>query len=237
MKPTLDFALLAGAACFSMTVAVVPASAVAIMPGSTLIAPEAFEPMMASQGTLLASDIFAGSALTFGATFRQAVYLNTSGTLDFYYQISHTGAGSLGSNQEIRSFTVADFSGFTVDGFASASDPDGVGLFNAAMNPPASTTSFGRSSPDGRVVQTDFGINGLTEGETSATYIFRTNATAFDRLGTFGIIDGSTISGTSFQPILAAGVPEPASWAMMVLGFGAIGATMRRRTTMRTISA
>lgn len=29
--------------------------------------------------------------------------------------------------------------------------------------------------------------------------------------------------------ILAAPVPEPATWAMMLLGFGAIGASMRRR--------
>ncbi len=32
---------------------------------------------------------------------------------------------------------------------------------------------------------------------------------------------------------LAADVPEPASWAMMIVGFGAIGATMRRR--VRTV--
>ena len=29
------------------------------------------------------------------------------------------------------------------------------------------------------------------------------------------------------------GVPEPATWAMMLLGFGAIGAAMRRRQSMR----
>ncbi len=31
-------------------------------------------------------------------------------------------------------------------------------------------------------------------------------------------------------PFAAAGVPEPANWAMMILGFGMTGATMRRRT-------
>ena len=28
------------------------------------------------------------------------------------------------------------------------------------------------------------------------------------------------------------GVPEPAAWALMILGFGATGAAMRRRRTM-----
>ncbi|MBW6527634.1 PEPxxWA-CTERM sorting domain-containing protein [Sphingomonas sp. RHCKR7] len=30
--------------------------------------------------------------------------------------------------------------------------------------------------------------------------------------------------------IAVAPVPEPATWAMMILGFGAVGYTMRRRT-------
>jgi len=43
-------------------------------------------------------------------------------------------------------------------------------------------------------------------------------------LGTFGLIDGSTVSGLTCQPL-----PEPASWAMMLLGFGFIGSAIRRR--------
>lgn len=31
---------------------------------------------------------------------------------------------------------------------------------------------------------------------------------------------------------LTAGVPEPATWAMMILGFGGVGATLRRRRTL-----
>jgi hypothetical protein len=37
------------------------------------------------------------------------------------------------------------------------------------------------------------------------------------------------IDGVSFAASDIAAVPEPASWAMMLLGFGAIGLTMRRR--------
>jgi hypothetical protein len=39
---------------------------------------------------------------------------------------------------------------------------------------------------------------------------------------------------TDFSPdnaMLAAAVPEPASWAMMLIGMGAVGIRLRRRRT------
>jgi hypothetical protein len=207
-----------------------PAAAAVLVPGSTGVAPEAFN--FSTQGLLLASDTDAGTAFTFSAEFRQAVYQNTLGTLDFYFQVDRTGAGSL-RDEEIRSFTVSAFDGFTVDAFVAAGDPDGPGIFTAANNPTlangtpsGSTTTFGRS-PSGNVLTTEFGANGLTGSQDSATYIFRTNATAFNNLGTFGVIDGSTLQGLTYMPVGL--VPEPATWAMMLLGFGAIGYSMRRR--------
>jgi len=41
--------------------------------------------------------------------------------------------------------------------------------------------------------------------------------------GTFRLVTGGSLSAS------AAGVPEPAAWAMMVVGFGAIGFAARRR--------
>ncbi|WP_404829577.1 PEPxxWA-CTERM sorting domain-containing protein [Sphingomonas aliaeris] len=75
--------------------------------------------------------------------------------------------------------------------------------------------------------QESVATNGLTGTENSATYIFRTNATAFNNMGTFGVIDGSTLQGMTFQPITA--VPETATWGMMIAGFGMTGAAMRTR--------
>ncbi|PZN92465.1 MAG: hypothetical protein DCF31_16250 [Alphaproteobacteria bacterium] len=34
----------------------------------------------------------------------------------------------------------------------------------------------------------------------------------------------------------AAAVPEPASWALMIIGFGAIGTTLRRRAAVRGVA-
>ena len=229
--------ILAGVAAAALSTVALSANAAVLVAGTTGVAPTAGVP--AGQGTLLASQAFSGQAFTFAATFNQAVYLNTAGTLDFYFQVIRTGTGSV-SSQEIRSFTISDFGAYLVDGYASGLDPDGAGLFVAANNPTlangtasGSTTTFGRS-PSGSVVTVEFGANGLTGTENSATYIFRTNATAFNNLGTFGIIDGSTLQGMTFQPIAA--VPEPATWGMMILGFGMIGAASRSRKVKTSVN-
>ncbi len=47
----------------------------------------------------------------------------------------------------------------------------------------------------------------------------------FESQANVGITAGSPIVGP-----LAAAVPEPSTWAMMLMGFGAIGFAMRRRT-------
>ena len=213
----------------------VPASAAIILNGSSDVAPTAGVP--ASQGTLLALQSTSLPALTFATTFLQGVYRNGFGTLDFYYQVTRTGPGSLNDTGEIDKFTVSSFAGFVIDGFATgATDPDGAGPFQGGANsfladgvtPSGSTTTFGRSA-SGDILRVDFGLNGLSGSERSTTYIFRTNATDFDNLGTFGVLNGSSVQGLAFRPLLAQAVPEPSTWMMMLLGFGGIGLTMRKR--------
>jgi PEP-CTERM motif len=211
------------------TAFVAPAQATVLLPGTTA---NPTAPFTGLQGTLVGSQTSTATARTFSATFNQAVYQTAAGTLDFYYQVIRTGPGS-NSNNEIRSFTVSDFDSFLVDAFVNGADTDGSGPFLGVNNPAlangtpsGSTTTFGRS-PDGNVITTEFGLNGLSGTENSTTYIFRTNATAFNNSGSFGIIDGSTIQGAAFVPTSA--VPEPATWGMMLLGFGGVGVAMRRR--------
>jgi len=240
MRPILKLALATTA-----VVASAPSSAAIILPGTSLVAPTPGVP--AGQGTLLATGVTSLTALTFATTFNQAVYLNSGGTLDFYFQVLRTGNGTGpagNNNDEIHGFTVTDYTNFFVDGYASGPDPDGGGLFIAANNlnlangtPSGSTTTFGRSLL-GDVLRTDFGLNGLTGTENSATYIFRTNATTFDGAGTFSIFNGGSVQGIAFRPTgLGQAVPEPSTWMMMLLGFGTIGLTMRRRRTGFTQSA
>lgn len=236
MKKLIMMAALATSTAF----VALPAQATVLLPGSSMQPTQALP--AGTQGTSLISVSAPAVALTFSSIFNQAVYLNTAGTLDFYFQVVRTGPGTV-RDEEIRSFTVSNFDGYTVDAFVLGTDFDGAGPFVAVNNPnladgtpSGSTTTFGRSL-SGAVLTTEFGVNGLTGTENSTTYIFRTNATQFDALGTFGIIDGSTASGLSFRPIGAA-VPEPGTWAMMLVGFGAVGYSLRgRRSNRRMVQA
>lgn len=54
----------------------------------------------------------------------------------------------------------------------------------------------------------------------------------------FGADDGLAIDDFSLTPVFATGaVPEPATWAMMIAGFGAVGAAMRRRRNIVAAAA
>jgi hypothetical protein len=46
-----------------------------------------------------------------------------------------------------------------------------------------------------------------------------------------GLTDGLTVSDYDFDGVTVQSVPEPATWAMMVVGFGLIGSGLRRRRT------
>ncbi|OYU16536.1 MAG: hypothetical protein CFE37_00620 [Alphaproteobacteria bacterium PA4] len=62
----------------------------------------------------------------------------------------------------------------------------------------------------------DFNLFAMAPGATpNGTYYFVLTAAG-----------GETLAVTSIAP----GVPEPASWAMLIAGFGLVGAAMRRRT-------
>ncbi len=183
-----------------------------------------------TRGTLLAStETGTTGATTYTGFLRSAVYLNTLGTLDFYYQVA---ISTIAPGDEVFNLTASNFMGYSVNALVDGTDFDGAGIFTAANNPnlqgpPGSTTTASRNG-SGSVVRADFGSNGLEAGgQTSATYIFRTNATNYNTGGTFTTQDGSVAQRANFAP--AAAVPEPATWAMMLLGFGVIGTSMRRR--------
>lgn len=54
--------------------------------------------------------------------------------------------------------------------------------------------------------------------------------------GTFALTDADGVPGYSLRVAdVGAVVPEPATWALMILGFAAAGGAMRRRTRRATI--
>ncbi len=113
---------------------------------------------------------------------------------------------------------------------------------NGLTGPRFATATDDSGQPVGTQIGADFGPwsqNGLTAaygtlvGELNGVY------SALGANGTFtaastGVLNlyyWDSNSGDNFGSITfsIAAVPEPATWALMILGFGAVGAAMRRR--------
>lgn len=182
--------------------------------------------LLADTGVQNVSNSSAG--ITLDTQMRAAVYSGT-GYLDFVYQLTNMQS----SNTSVTGLSFANFVGFDVAAWQFIS---GIGLFG----PGVEEADSARRNPDGVVLgvnfdtnffpanDTDAGLNMLLNpGETSATFLFRvTGATSFTP-GTFTAQDGVTVTGAGFSP--AGAVPEPGTWGLMLLGFGAAGFALRCR--------
>lgn len=152
-----------------------------------------------------------------------AITLNTSSNVDLVgsaYTNSFLGASST---------TLYGLDAFT-DALVRSTDANAGSYVNSAVGGglfrPLGVT-FSNADLVGFDISgtTNAGFFNLNDG------FFSVNLTtgAATRIGTIGA--GSLI-GLSIAP--AAAVPEPGTWAMMLLGFGAIGAAMRRRRSAGT---
>ncbi|MGH6998130.1 MAG: PEPxxWA-CTERM sorting domain-containing protein, partial [Phenylobacterium sp.] len=53
----------------------------------------------------------------------------------------------------------------------------------------------------------------------------------------FGNVTYQTYSGVQTIASLSSAVPEPATWAMMIMGFGLVGSAVRRRNLLTLAAA
>lgn len=100
-----------------------------------------------------------------------------------------------------------------------------------AANLSDGTPNFGSISFDGNVLGSltnapDFGYTNYTfsavasSAQTALTFTFRHDPSYY-------LLDDVSVSG------LAGGVPEPTTWAFMILGFGGVGVALRRRNAVQ----
>ena len=164
------------------------------------------------------------------------------------------------TNQNVRINQTATPATVTVDGTITLNGSTDVDLIGSAytnnFNPGAGTTLFGidaftdslvsASNPNAGTY-TSVGLLGILLGSTDLLGfdISGTTGAGFFSLNNnfFGVnlASGSaTLIGAlgtqGITGITIAAVPEPGTWAMMLIGFGAIGVAVRRRRSVRGLA-
>jgi hypothetical protein len=181
-------------------------------------------------GTLLASMVAPWSFVvpppTGGITsgeLRSAVFMNTTGTIDFYYQL----VNDAGSSTAIARESNANFAGYeTFTGFRLDGGSLPGGIFDDGTVMPFTSDR----DVIGIVVGFNFGPlpeNRVLAGLTSNVLVISTNATRYT-VGNASVIDGGTATVDAFQP---AAIPEPGSALLLGTGLAAafIGLKTRRK--------
>ena len=214
---TLTFLFVSGAQAVPLAGTVLTPPGVTVFPGATNDSP----------GTLLASMVTPWSFMvpppTGGATsgeLRSAVFMNPTGTLDFYYQVVNDATSSTNiareSNANFVGFTT--FTGFRLDGSTLPG-----GIFDDGTVIPFTADR----DVTGIVVGFNFGPlpgDRVLAGTTSTVLVISTDATQFT-VGNASIIDGGTATVSAFQP---TAVPEPSSALLVCAGiFSVVGLKKR----------
>lgn len=206
--------------------AFVPASAGAVtltpglnnFPGTTV----ALEPQLA--GVVAEDEVTAVSFTigdgTFSANVQSRVILAADGTYDFAWRITDTAFTGT-DPVALGSLRIGDFGPI-------------VGL-----NGNYRIDSLGDIGPDRAFVFDQQGFmnflftDGLPVGSESLFFFLDTEATAYGRTAIFDLtnVGATQISELYSTYAPASGViPEPASWALMIAGFGLVGRALRLRS-------
>lgn len=176
----------------------------------------------ATPGTLLASMTspfsFTTTAGTTAGNILSAVFMNPTGTLDFYYQVSNSASSSTALSRESNTA----FGAFLTQ-VAFRMDGGSLGTIFTNGTATAVPVTADRDSSGSTVgfnfVPTPPGTK-IPPGQTSPVLVISTNATNYTA-GNAEVLDGGSATVAAFQPAAATGVPEPATFVL--LGFGLIG--------------
>jgi hypothetical protein len=235
-----------GALVLALVILSAPMSQAAFITPSQVVVPppsgEVGVPMVSgvNPGTLLASNAAPFTFNTTGGittgTLLSAVFLNPTGTLDFYYQVTN----NVGSASSLRAESNVAFGGFLAAVAFRADCNTGAvvcaGGFVAGNLAEAPQTADRNADPTGNTIGFNFTPappgQKIEPGTTSPVLIISTNATNW-KAGNAEVLDGGSATVAAFQPAAAVvtGVPEPASLAL--IGFGLVALAGVRRFSAR----
>lgn len=163
-------------------------------------------PASAALGTVSGVYGFAGVPPTIGASYSESVYADASNPFaagDDTFVLTLTNMSGTGiEHVTLNNFTLA----------SSVAVGTGSGI--------AATTI----SEAGGVISFNFTPTELTPSTATEQLIVYTNTTAWNSLGTTGIIDGTAGSGAGLEP-----TPEPMSMTLLGGGLALVGALRLRR--------
>lgn len=185
-----------------------------------------------SAGALIASLStpwsFTTTAGTTSGGLTTAVFLNATGTLDFYYQIANSADSVTG----IERMTAANFAGFlTWTGYRmNANSVSSAGFVDGTVAPYVASRST-----NGIVTTFQFGAmpaDWVLPGTSSEVLVISTNTNTFT-IGNASIIDGGAATVAAYMPFFAIGdvpTPEPESVLLMAAGVAVLAyARLTRR--------
>lgn len=95
--------------------------------------------------------------------------------------------------------------------------------------------SYGNYFTTGPAFLDGTGLRFFTAAGSDVRFSFQDAPVSQYRLTTF--TPGATGFVTATSSAIAAAVPEPASWAMMLAGFGGLGAMLRQRRRLASVAA
>lgn len=157
----------------------------------------------ASTGAYNNGDFLAGDVLVHGPNNGSAVSINWTAA----------GAGSI-------SFTSSIWYAHSI---VSRSEDVSVFLNGTSLGSVTVTNGITRTSTLTSLSGTNLAVS---SGDVLSFRFSKSAGQEFGSLAGIGAV-------VDFTPTATAAVPEPATWGMMILGFGAIGASTRRRRTAR----
>lgn len=166
---------------------------------------------MASTGTATTAPYQPGNMTLTGSTSGINVFTIDGNDWSQLYSLTFAGLGE-GAIINISGTNLGNYVGFNYGGLAAENV-----LFNFYE---ANSLSFGGMTFNGSVLAPDAFVT-IQGGSVAGSVI----ADSFHS-------EGAMIGGAAFGGLLTnatAAIPEPATWAMMILGFGAVGFALRRR--------
>jgi choice-of-anchor C domain-containing protein len=209
--------LAAGIAALALAAAA-PAGAVAIVNGSfenASVNPGAGFTTLGNGSTAIDGWVVGGLGVDYIGGYWQAA--------DGVRSIDLSGNNKGGISQVLNGLTVGQV--YTVH-FDLAGNPDGGSPTKVAVASDGGSQSSVFFFPQAGNTKADMGwtpeMFSFTATDTSAKLTF--SATVNDAFGP--ALDNVSITG---------GVPEPASWALMIMGFGGVGAAMRSRRRAQAV--